>query len=350
MKHRFIHQKMSNENIEVRFDNTKENVRDYLFDNLKAILIILVVWGHLLTSMKKEHEIIMGIYIFLFSFHMPVMVFISGYFSKKVEKIRNNAFVTILIPYLILNTVNYVYKMLILKEEYYAFRFFNPNWGLWYLLTLFLWKFFLKDFIKIRYILPLSFVVALGSGFSNEFSEFMALGRFLCFLPFFLAGYYCRAEQISRIRRIPKFVSVILMLFVGVWSAFAAYRDLFDTEILFMRTYYPQGEELRTMLYRFVIYIVSFVMTYVLLNLVSSRKTVLSNVGASTITVYVLHIFTIPLLEKLKIFEDKPIHYLLYSVLMTAVITYVYSRPIVKHAYDLSMDKLSSLFIKNEVM
>lgn len=328
--------------------NTEDKSRDYLFDNLKAILIILVVWGHLLTSMKNEHDIIESIYIFLFYFHMPAMIFISGYFSKKLEKARNNAFVTILIPYLILNTVNYVFKMLLLKEDYYAFRLFNPNWGLWYLLTLFLWKFFLKDLIKIRYILPLSFVVALLSGFSNEFSEFMTLGRFVCFLPFFLSGYYCTAVQVGRIRRVPKLLSVLLLLLVGSWSAFAAYKDLFDTEVLFLRTYYPQGDELHTLLYRLIIYIAAFVMIFVLLNLVSSCKTFLSHIGASTITVYVLHVFTIPVLERLKILENQPLYYMVYSVLMTFLITYIYSRPIVKRVYDMGMDKMLGLFIKDK--
>lgn len=328
--------------------NTEDKSRDYLFDNLKAILIILVVWGHLLTSMKNEHDIIESIYIFLYYFHMPAMIFISGYFSKKLEKARNNAFVAILIPYLILNTVNYVFKMRILKEDYYAFRFFNPNWGLWYLLTLFMWKFFLKDLIKIRYILPLSFVVALLSGFSNEFSEFMTLGRFVCFLPFFLSGYYCTAVQVGRIRRVPKLLSVLLLLIVGSWSAFAAYKDLFDTEVLFLRTYYPQGDELHTLLYRLIIYIAAFAMIFVLLNLVSSCKTFLSHIGTSTITVYVLHVFTIPVLEKLKILENQPLYYMVYSVLMTFLITYIYSRPIVKRVYDMGMDKMLGLFIKDK--
>jgi fucose 4-O-acetylase-like acetyltransferase len=212
-----------------------------------------------------------------------------------------------------------------------------------------MWKFFLKDLIRIRYILPLSFALALLSGFSNEFSEFMALGRFVCFLPFFLSGYFCTSEQVGRIRKVPKLLSVLLLMLVGSWSAFVAYKDLFDTEILFLRTYYPKGEGLHTLLYRLIIYIVAFVMIFVLLNLASSRKTFLSHVGASTITVYVLHVFTIPVLEKLKILENKPVYYLVYSVLMTLLITYIYSRPIVKRVYDCGMDKLSGLLIKDKV-
>jgi fucose 4-O-acetylase-like acetyltransferase len=76
--------------------------------------------------------------------------------------------VTILVPYLILNMINYAFKVLVLREDYSGIRLFNPTWGLWYLLTLFLWKFFLKDLVKIRHVLPLSLVMALLSGFSNS--------------------------------------------------------------------------------------------------------------------------------------------------------------------------------------
>jgi fucose 4-O-acetylase-like acetyltransferase len=135
--------------------------RDYLFDNMRAILIILVVWGHVLTSMIFDYDPIKSIYFFLFFFHMPAMAFISGYFSKNLEKSRSNAFVTILIPYLILNVFNYVYKIYIIQEPHFGFRFFRPLWGLWYLLALFLWKFFLKDLVKLRFLLPLKPVLML---------------------------------------------------------------------------------------------------------------------------------------------------------------------------------------------
>lgn len=327
---------------------TEDNSRDYLFDNLKAVLIILVVWGHLLASMRGENDIIKSIYIFIFFFHMPAMVFISGYFSKNLEKIRNTAFVTILIPFLIFNAINYIFKIIILNEDYFPFRFFNPNWGLWYLLTLFLWKFFLKDLIKIRYILPLSFVFALGSGYSKEFSEFMALGRMVCFLPFFLLGYYCTSEHVNKIRKGSKMLSIMLLVTTGVLSAFVAFRDMIDTEVFFLRKYYPEGEEIKTMLFRLLIYAVASVMTIALINLITARKTFLSYIGASTMTVYILHIFTIPMLEKLELWKDRPYLYLVYTVFMTAVITYIYSLPIVKRAYDTIISVLTGLLLKKE--
>ncbi|MBP1755431.1 MAG: hypothetical protein H6Q59_1829 [Firmicutes bacterium] len=330
--------------------NTNDKNRDYLFDNLKAILIILVVWGHILASMRAENDVIKSIYFFIFFFHMPAMVFISGYFSKKLDKIRNNAVVTLLIPYLILNLIDYFYKILLLREEPFGFRFFNPNWGLWYLLTLFLWKFFLKDLIKLKFVLPLSFAFALFSGFSKEFSEFMALGRMVCFLPFFLLGYYAVPEHIAKIRSLPKPLFALVPVFTGILSVFIVYRDIFDTELLFLRTYYPEGEEIRTMLFRLLILIVALAMLLTLINLVSAKKNFLTYLGTSTMTVYILHIFTIPALEKLELLKQQPYLYLVYSVLMTILITYIYSRPSVNRAYDRVMHKLTGLLLIKEKM
>lgn len=325
---------------------TKENARDYLFDNLRAILIILVVWGHLLTSIKDDYEGLRSIYIFIFFFHMPAMTFVSGYFSKNLEKIRSSAFVTVLVPFLILNVFNYAFKMLILREEFYGFRFFRPYWGLWYLLALFLWKFFLKDLLRIRFILPLSILFALFSGFSREFSEYLALGRTICFLPFFLLGYFCTPEHIAKVRRIPKLLGLLVILAAGALSAYAAVNADFDMEALYLRGPYPQETEVRAMLLRLLVYAVAIAMIFAITNLVTAKKTALSYVGTSTMTVYVLHLFTIPLLEKLELLGKQPYLYLVYSVLMTALITYLYSRPAVKHAYDTAMDWLTGLFLK----
>lgn len=59
--------------------------RNYLFDNLKFLLIVLVVFGHSLEeiSLAQDYAIIRA---WIYSFHMPAFVFISGYFSKSVRR------------------------------------------------------------------------------------------------------------------------------------------------------------------------------------------------------------------------------------------------------------------------
>lgn len=59
----------------------KVKERSPLFDNIKIVLILLVVFGHALEeiSLENEYGIIRAC---IYSFHMPVFIFISGYFSR----------------------------------------------------------------------------------------------------------------------------------------------------------------------------------------------------------------------------------------------------------------------------
>ena len=57
--------------------------RDYLFDNYKAFLIILVVVGHFIELTSEDNNLLIAMKWIIFSFHMPAFVFISGYFSRE---------------------------------------------------------------------------------------------------------------------------------------------------------------------------------------------------------------------------------------------------------------------------
>ena len=74
--------------------------RDYLFDNYKAFLILLVVIGHFIEPAYNNNTLLYTLKWLIFSFHMPAFIFISGYFSK-----RELPFLTLvrklLVPYVI---------------------------------------------------------------------------------------------------------------------------------------------------------------------------------------------------------------------------------------------------------
>ena len=54
--------------------------RNYKMDNMKALMIYLVVFGHMLECFNGT--IRWWIYLTIYSFHMPVFAYITGYFSR----------------------------------------------------------------------------------------------------------------------------------------------------------------------------------------------------------------------------------------------------------------------------
>ena len=56
--------------------------RIFLFDNLKFLLIMTVVVGHCVYYMTGNSNIMKSIFIFIYSFHMPLFIYLSGLFHS----------------------------------------------------------------------------------------------------------------------------------------------------------------------------------------------------------------------------------------------------------------------------
>lgn len=52
--------------------------RDLYWDSLKAILIILVVYGHMISPYAPDGSFNRAMCSFIYTFHMPLFIFISG--------------------------------------------------------------------------------------------------------------------------------------------------------------------------------------------------------------------------------------------------------------------------------
>ena len=81
-------------------------------DDLKAIAIMFVVWGHFASGNILVCR-------FIYSFHVPLFFFISGYLYKQEQKpytlILNN-FRRLIVPYLVLGGGFGLFKILILID------------------------------------------------------------------------------------------------------------------------------------------------------------------------------------------------------------------------------------------
>lgn len=57
--------------------------RIYKYDNVKALLIFLVVVGHMTTDYVSDSMLVRNITLWIYSFHMPAFIFISGLVHKQ---------------------------------------------------------------------------------------------------------------------------------------------------------------------------------------------------------------------------------------------------------------------------
>lgn len=80
--------------------------RAYLWDNLKVILMILVVLTHSLNIYQLEGERwIQFLWVFIMTFTMPLFTMISGYWYK--EKSMKQICILYLFPCVVFSIVNY---------------------------------------------------------------------------------------------------------------------------------------------------------------------------------------------------------------------------------------------------
>lgn len=342
----------------------KTQTRNYLIDNSKGLLIFLVVLGHSLEFIRKDYEVARLLYVFIYEFHMPVFVFISGYLSKNVEKGRRNAVRNFLTPFLLFNIIWNLITLagpLFLRGKFtklpneQAFSFFTPGWALWYIFAMFLWKILLPDLLKFKNIFILSIVAGIFVKLSGEFGSYMALSRTITFAPFFLAGYYSSEEKLKRFRKFTRFniinkIPSILILIIGVLIAliFVNYSNIADEFFWADRSYSNFNIKIFTGILLYIaVYIIGFAFVYVFINLMPENQTFLSKIGKNTLSVYFLHTYFIGSILGLTSLMSSNYGKLLALIVGSLIVTFILSRDGVARFFNKFLNKFNRLlFIK----
>ncbi|SUM73131.1 acyltransferase family protein [Staphylococcus saccharolyticus] len=196
--------------------------RDYFFDNARAVLIFLVVFGHLLQPYTSEDRCLQALYLLIYSFHMPTFLFISGYFAKNLDKPHYLEKIAkkLLVPYVIFFAFFSLYYYFTGKEDAIQLDPFNPVFALWFLLTLFFFHVVLV--IVRRYnpyiVLSISILVSILAGFSGNIDGYMSISRTIVFFPIFYIGHLVTKEQTIKLRNkkwIAISVIILISFFIG---------------------------------------------------------------------------------------------------------------------------------------
>lgn len=327
--------------------------RNSYWDAVKGILIFLVVLGHYfqisISRLGGGYHLIEALLCSIYVFHMPLFVFVSGFFSKNVERCRFKALKGILVPLLVLQAVWLVWIALTDGVRSALSVALYPQFALWYLAALYLWRTLLPDLLRVRHVLVAALVLFFVGKMVGGLDNLFGLDRMVGFLVFFLLGYETEGERIVRvIRRIPVGLACFaLILCAGLlWLCFSSGIVRFET-VFYTLTHSRSIWDFSHLWKWAAAYLAAFIGAVFLsacvlrLSLMAKWRA-LSEVGRDTMPTYAVHGFIVHavcFLLSLAGFDALPHVITAVLLLMLAVVTTaVLSTDSIRRGYAHTMD------------
>lgn len=160
--------------------------RSAYWDNIKGILIFLTVFAHVLYQ-HQYNNAINSICDYIYMFHMPAFVFVSGYFGKSERSGSMRSIAKLAMMYFIFNSFMWFF--------YDTGSLLDPAYSLWYLIALIAWRLTARYIAKFKEIMIILFGVSLFAGFFSSVDNTLAIARIIGFYPFYMAGYLLSEDK-----------------------------------------------------------------------------------------------------------------------------------------------------------
>ncbi len=287
-------------------DKVMSKERICLFDNIKFFLIATVVVGHIIDFATAESDAYKSIFLFIYSFHMPLFIFLSGLFNKN----RNTKKKVISFVFL-----GFAIKMLLslaqlLINGKVSFRLLADGGLPWFMFVMgayYLISYILRGTDK-RLVLVMAVLLACFVGYDSSIGDYLYISRTIVFYPFFVLGEMMSSQKITEMnsKKILKVVSAVVLI---MWGAVCLFRleDVYLLRALFSgRNSFAVNIAFEKwgMLYRLGSYVITAVVSFCVICLMPSRKLpLISNFGARTIQVYFWHWPVLLIMEKAGILD-----------------------------------------------
>lgn len=275
---------------------TMSKVRDTYWDSLKFVLIFLVVLGHMMEPYITDNEMNRAVYNFIYLFHMPLFVFVSGRFSVIRERAAYRKGIGRLLETVLLAQIVWLPLTLGLKLETLSTKLIlSPYWMYWYLLSLAFWRMLIyllpgRLLERPGLLLAASVVVSLVGGFVPVGHE-MSLQRTLALLPFFMAGYCSNRIDFRKVLwRIPAPLPVVILPMVFFLLLYLG--DAMPTYLLYHSECYWASTPLYRLLVRLALLPSAAILGALVMRMTPDCKT-LADWGSRTMVVFMYHGFVV---------------------------------------------------------
>ncbi|MBO3745921.1 acyltransferase family protein [Streptosporangiaceae bacterium NEAU-GS5] len=303
--------------------------RDPFLDNAKYLAIILVVGGHLIENLR-DVPYAHALYFFVYLFHMPLFIVVSGYLSRnftfsagKARKLISG----IAVPYVIFEIAYSLPRYFLYGK--FEISLLDPYFLTWFLMSLFLWRLSTPVWQQLRWPLAVALGFSVLAGMSRLPDE-LSMNRTLGLLPFYVLGLMAKPEHIELLKRPWARVTGAGVLAAGLGLAFLIH-DKVPTEWIRWRHSNNQigVDDLTGSLIRIALLVAGALLVAAFLAVTPARNTWFSSLGAVTIYAYLLHGFFVKALERFHNRLDNPLGVAAMLVLAVVLAT-VLCMPLVR--------------------
>ncbi len=336
---------------------SKSGDRYYYFDNLKFLLTCLVVIGHFIDPMTSSSQLLRSSFFFIYLFHMPLFIFVSGYFSKSIinEKgFRTEKVFSYIIIYFILRVLEFIILRWVFGKVDTEFRFFNVNGVPWYMFAMAIWLCTIPVIHKFKAIFVLGCTIIIGIivGYDSTVKDFLCLSRLLVFAPFFYAGYYININQIQNL--LNKKIKVISLLAIVIIFAIIYLNEEFIYNyrgLLTGRNSYVKMELENGAICRIIYYVMASVTSIIFMMLVPRTKVIFSKLGERTLQVYCLHFIVYILYKNYKWYKELleiSVYWKIGIIILSIILTVILSSKIFEKPFKFLMNIKLDKFYKEK--
>lgn len=318
--------------------------RDPYWDNVKGILILLVVFAHFMNFSGTFYGFLsQGIYLF----HMPLFIFVSGIFYKDTNLKQRILGLTI---------IGIVYNVLLIviddiflraEEKFYIFRATKIPWFVFCVALCSVITYILKDCGRIM-VLAVAFFVAVVACYDAELMQFCVIAKTVCWFPMFYLGHILGSTNCKQLLQIKiggvcgRWIRVcgggIALLLFGIVAVATKGFCVGGMNFarLFGGTEVYESNSPFWMLAKCIYYLALSAVSICVLNVAPTQQCgILTKLGRNSLQIYFWHIPIRSLVYALNIEEKICVGFLgktgwaLLSMLMAAALSYkIFSFPV----------------------
>lgn len=284
--------------------------RDPWPDNLRMLAAIVICSFHFSDQFRQSGDSFTLLWYMLWGARVPVFVLIAGYFSpaRYSRKMFVSLIRSVIGVFLIFTLFHALINVAFGKD--FVFNILEPYLGLWFLVSLLIWRLALPLVLKIPGYFAWALLAAIAFGMCQDLISQWPITRTFSYLPMFVVGHWLRTRPDFRdLLSTTKFRIIAAAIIVASWVVFAlTYTNLHGPQWNMKWAYRGDlsdlGVLLPAMAQRLGIICFGIVFALCVIALIPRVKVpFLTVLGAGSFYVYLLHPLVLRVLNNLDFFD-----------------------------------------------